>query len=125
MPLPIVVILDHSGLYYANLQRRLKPEPFDIYMYYQNLKYLDEIAQLKPDLIVLGAQIGFPKNHHDVIPWLKTRPSLKHVPMILSLVYPLEEPDAERLGVHVFELEPTLEDFEPLVVAMHELVKPP
>ena len=122
MTQPIVVIFDHSGHYYATLQRRMKQEPFDYYFYYQNLKYLDEIEQLKPALMVLGRQHGFPQNHREVLQGLRSRRDLKHVPVILSLVTPLEEPDAERLGIKVVAIEPTLEHMENLVTAMHELL---
>src|SRR5689334_19360872 len=122
MALPIVVVMDHSGHFYATLQRRMKREPFDLYLYYQNLKYLDEIEQLKPDLFAIGRQHGFPQNHREVVQALRSRPSLTNVPIILSLVIPLEESDAERLGVQVVPIEPSLENFENLVATMHEIL---
>lgn|GEM_PF-5696279 len=122
MTLPIVVVLDHSGHFYASFQRRTKHEPFDLYFYYQNLKYVYEIERLKPDLIALSWQHGFPKNYREVIAGFRSFPSLKQVPIILSLVVPLQEPDAERLGVHIVNLDPSLENVDALVAAMHEVV---
>jgi hypothetical protein len=122
MTLPIVVVFDHSGHFYATLQRRMRQESFDVFFYYQNLKYLDEIEQLKPDLIAIGRQLGFPQNHREVLQGLRSRPSLKHVPVILSLVVPLEEPDAQRLGVKTVAIEPSLENLESLIAAMHEIL---
>jgi hypothetical protein len=125
MSLPVVVILDHSGHFFATVQRRMKHEPFDLYCYYQNLKYIYEIERLQPKLIALSKQHGFPKNYPEVIAGIKSFKSLKNVPILLSLVTPLEEPEAEKLGVEVIPLDPSLEDVETLVAKMHELLDKP
>src|SRR4051812_6847580 len=109
MTYPVVIVLDHSGHFYATLQRRMKQEPFDLYFYYQNLQYLDEIEQLKAALIAVGRQHGFPQNHREVIQGFRSRPALKNVPILLALAIPLEEPDAERLGIKTVAIEPSLD----------------
>jgi hypothetical protein len=122
MSLPVVVILDFSAHFFASLLRRMKHEPFDLYCYYQNLKYIYEIERLQPKVIALSQQHGFPKNYPEVIAAIRSFQSLKSVPILLSLVEPLEEPEAEKLGVEVVSLDPSLENVETLVAAIHRVV---
>jgi hypothetical protein len=122
MSLPVVVALDHSGHFFATVQRRLKQEPFELYFYYQNLGHLQEIEWLHPSVITLTAQHGYPKNHLQVLAALRSFQSLKRVPIILSLAAPLEEPQAEQLGIKVVSIDPSLEDAENLVSALHEVL---
>lgn len=120
--LPRVVILNHSAKFFCNIQRALKNEPFDIYLYHQVEASIPALAEVAPALILVGQRIGYRDNARQLIDTMRLHPLLRETPVIVGLVS--RDPSAYDVafGVTVVPIPPDYINLRPLIRVMHDVI---
>jgi DNA-binding response OmpR family regulator len=124
MQFPKIAVLNHSGKYLANVQRRLKTEPYDVYLFYQSSSELEALEELSPDLILLGRRHGFPKTDADFLIDFKLRSGLRQTPIVLALLNTMRPPEISDLKVSAVWLEADYLHLEPLIALVRSILMP-
>lgn len=118
---PRIVVMNHSAPFLCRIQRRMKIEPFDLYLYHQSEDSIIEIVQNVPAVIVLARRYGYPKSDEQFIRWFHGHHDLKDVPLVLSLLVGMTVP-AERAGVTVVVSQPDFSDLDDIVTVVHRIL---
>jgi hypothetical protein len=118
--LPKIVVMNHSAPFLCSMQRHLKTEPFDLYLYYQTQASIAEITQLAPDVIVLARRYGFPYSDEKFIHQLRRQVALRDVPIILSLVMGMSPGQNLPQDVRVITSAADYASLDDIMNAVHE-----
>ena len=120
--LPRVAILNHSPRYLSDIQRRLKREPLDVYLYHQVPDFVPDLVALAPALMVLSFKVGFPNNLTPMITAIQARAALRAVPLMINLVGLEKPPALPADDLIVLFTDAHLSNLDRLVTAMHEIL---
>ncbi len=119
---PILALMNHSAPFLCKLQRRLKTESVDLYLFHQTEASIGEIAELAPTLILMGRCYGFPPTDVRFIQRFRQEEKLKQVPILLSLFFGMTPPDVSALQVETVTSQPDLSDLEGIVGVLRKML---
>ena len=120
---PAIAIADHSVAFLCPLQRRLKREPLDVYLFNQNETCVDDMARIAPNLLVFARRYGYPSNDQYQMKRWSEHPTLYNTPIILLLMEGMDRP-SPRPRVTVLFSPPDGSDMEQIVSVIHNVLKP-
>jgi hypothetical protein len=118
-----IAVVNQAASFLSGLQRRLKYEPYDVWLFDQTSDCIAMLVQIRPSVIVLGRRVGYPAIDTAFLDLLHRQVALRGTPILLSVPVGVAAPKRRR-GVVMLKMMPGEDEVEHIVLTLERILTP-